>query len=178
MAIVKISSRGPAIYSQTRVGLHGKQYRIYKLRTMRADAEKDTGPVWARPNDQRVTPVGRWLRKLHLDEIPQLVNVVRGEMALIGPRPERPEFVEILARKIPGYMDRHVVLPGITGLAQIHLPPDQDIEGVKRKLLYDLYYIERASWWLDVRILCCTALRLFGISGSVAAWLCRVPMAD
>jgi lipopolysaccharide/colanic/teichoic acid biosynthesis glycosyltransferase len=175
MLLVRLTSRGPAIYKQTRVGLHGRQYRIYKLRTMYVDAEKHTGPVWAKPNDSRVTPFGRFLRKTHLDEIPQLVNVIRGDMGLIGPRPERPEFVERLAREIPGYMERHVVRPGITGLAQIHLPPDQDIDGVRVKLAYDLHYIKTANFWLDVRILCCTALRLFGLGGAAAARLCRVP---
>lgn len=175
MVLVRLTSRGPAIYSQTRVGLNGRHFRIYKLRTMRVDAERDTGPVWAKPNDHRVTAVGRWLRKSHLDEIPQLWNVIRGDMCLIGPRPERPEIVEVLARQIPGYMDRHVVRPGITGLAQIHLPPDQDLDSVRRKLAYDLYYIASANAWLDVRILLCTALRFVGLGGAAAARLCRVP---
>jgi lipopolysaccharide/colanic/teichoic acid biosynthesis glycosyltransferase len=173
--LVKVTSRGPAFYRQTRVGRGGRHYMMYKLRTMRVDAEKDTGPVWATKNDPRITPLGRFLRATHLDEFPQLLNVVRGEMALIGPRPERPEFVEKLAGKIPGYLDRLTVLPGITGLAQIHLPPDTDLESVRCKLQYDLEYIRRASFGLDLRILLCTALRLFGFPGDLAAHLCAVP---
>lgn len=175
IVLIRLTSRGPAIYSQTRVGLNGRHFRIYKLRTMRVDAERDTGPVWAKPNDDRVTALGKWLRKSHLDEIPQLWNVIRGDMCLIGPRPERPEIAEVLARHIPGYMDRHVVRPGITGLAQIHLPPDQDLDSVRRKLAYDLYYIQSGNPWLDIRIGLCTALRLFGLGGATAARLCRVP---
>ena len=132
---VKLSSRGPAIYCQKRVGLAGRNFMMYKLRSMRLDAES-AGPRWAAAGDDpRVTPLGYWLRRLHLDEVPQLFNLVRGEMSLVGPRPERPEFVSVLAHQIPNYLDRLQVLPGITGLAQVNLPPDTDLESVRRKLL-------------------------------------------
>jgi lipopolysaccharide/colanic/teichoic acid biosynthesis glycosyltransferase len=163
---IKATSRGPGVYSQQRVGRGGRVFTMYKLRSMRIDAESSTGPVWSQPGkDTRVTPLGYWLRKLHLDELPQLLNVVRGEMSLIGPRPERPEFVTTLAAQIPGYLERLQVLPGITGLAQINLPPDTDLDDVRRKLVLDQQYIAAAGPLLDVRILACTLLRLCGIKG-------------
>jgi hypothetical protein len=134
---------------------------MYKIRTMRYDAEMSTGPVWTQHRDPRVTPVGRLLRKLHLDELPQLFNVIKGEMAIVGPRPERPEFVCVLAEAVPGYRNRLAVLPGITGLAQINLPPDTDLVSVQRKLVLDCEYIERGGPWLDTRLMLCTFLRLF-----------------
>jgi lipopolysaccharide/colanic/teichoic acid biosynthesis glycosyltransferase len=142
---------------------------MYKVRSMRLDAEAKSGPVWTTTNDPRVTRVGRFIRMLHLDEFPQLINVLRGEMALIGPRPERPEFVELLARDIPGYLDRLSVRPGITGLAQINLPPDSDLDSVRRKLAVDLDYIRQGNVFLDLRILGCTFVRLVGIKGVYAA---------
>ena len=160
-ALVRLTSPGPGIFRQTRVGLNGRRFVMYKLRTMRVDAEARSGPVWAASDDPRVTPLGRILRRLHLDEFPQLFNVAKGEMALVGPRPERPEFVQTLARKIPSYMDRLSVRPGITGLAQINLPPDSDLESVRRKLTLDLEYIESASLSLDLRIVAATGLKLF-----------------
>jgi lipopolysaccharide/colanic/teichoic acid biosynthesis glycosyltransferase len=164
VAAVKLSSRGPAIYRQTRVGLGGRIFTMYKLRTMRQDAEAATGPRWAAAgNDPRITPLGVWLRRLHLDELPQLYNLIRGDMALVGPRPERPEFVTVLARQIPGYLDRLQVLPGITGLAQVNLPPDTDLDSVRRKLVLDLDYICTAGIVLDARIVLCTFLRVCGI---------------
>jgi hypothetical protein len=139
---------------------------MYKLRSMRLDAESKSGPTWSASGaDPRVTWLGYWLRRLHLDELPQLLNVVRGEMALVGPRPERPEFVKILAEQIPGYEGRLVVLPGITGLAQINLPPDSDLDSVRRKLIVDRDYIESAGCWLDLRIFFCTLLRMLWIKG-------------
>jgi len=132
--VVKLTSRGPGLYSQRRVGLNGKVFLIHKIRTMRVDAEANTGPTWATQKDPRVTTIGRLLRALHLDEFPQLVNVVRGEMALIGPRPERPEFTQRLALEVTNYLDRLAVRPGITGLAQINLPPDTDLDSVRRKV--------------------------------------------
>lgn len=138
---------------------------MYKIRTMRVDAEAGTGPVWSQRNDPRVTRLGRVVRKLHLDEFPQLINVINGEMGLIGPRPERPEFTQRLAVAIPRYLDRLVVRPGITGLAQINLPPDSDLNSVRRKLALDLRYVQEARLSLDLRILACTCLRLFGIKG-------------
>lgn len=170
--LVRLTSRGPGLYRQLRVGKNGKVFWIYKIRTMYCDAEKETGPVWTAENDPRVTPVGRVLRRFHLDELPQLFNVLKGEMTLVGPRPERPEFAQVLARAVPGYLQRCAVLPGITGLAQINLPPDSDLDSVRRKLVLDLEYIERGNIWLDARILLCTALKLVGLPGlKIARWL-------
>ena len=174
VVLVRLTSRGPGIYRQVRVGLHGKTFAMYKIRTMRCDAEVRTGPAWTQKNDPRVTPVGRVLRKLHLDEFPQLFNVLRGEMALIGPRPERPEFTQVLAREIPGYMDRVLILPGITGLAQINLPPDTDLDSVRRKLVLDLEYVRAANPVLDVRMLACTVLRMLGMQGEFAMRVMRL----
>jgi lipopolysaccharide/colanic/teichoic acid biosynthesis glycosyltransferase len=171
VVIIRITSRGPAIFSQTRVGKHGRIYTMHKLRSMRVDAEQGTGAIWASGKDPRVTRVGYWLRKLHLDELPQLFNVLRGEMALLGPRPERPEFVEILAEQIPDYRHRLSVLPGITGLAQINLPPDQTLNDVRRKLILDLEYIQKAGLWIDLRMLACTFLRVIGVPGGAATRL-------
>jgi hypothetical protein len=134
---------------------------MYKIRTMRHDAEVGTGPVWTQQQDPRVTPVGKVLRKLHLDELPQLFNVLVGDMSLVGPRPERPEFVRVLGEAIPGYRNRLAVRPGITGLAQINLPPDSDLVSVQRKVMLDCEYIERGGLWLDTRLMICTFLRLF-----------------
>lgn len=166
IVLVRLSSRGPGVYSQVRVGKGGRPYTMYKLRSMRTDAEAKTGPAWsASGHDPRVTRLGYWLRRLHLDELPQLFNVVRGEMSLIGPRPERPEFVSLLADEIPGYLNRLMVAPGITGLAQINLPADTDFDSVRRKLVLDCEYIRTATLWLDVRILACTVLRMMWIKG-------------
>lgn len=164
MALVKLTSEGPAIYAQVRLGLNGRPFRIYKLRTMFLDCEKLTGPKWATSDDPRVTPLGRFLRKSHLDELPQLINVIRGQMSLVGPRPERPEFVVQLEKVIPGYRDRLLVRPGITGLAQIQLPPDEHIEGVREKVAFDLHYVDRMSFWLDTRIIIGTGLKILGMS--------------
>jgi lipopolysaccharide/colanic/teichoic acid biosynthesis glycosyltransferase len=170
--LVRLTSRGPGLYRQIRVGYQGKTFSLYKIRTMRSDAEAKTGPVWTEPNDPRITRLGRFLRRVHLDELPQLLNVIRGEMALIGPRPERPEFTQYLAREIPGYMDRYRVAPGITGLAQINLPPDTDLDSVRRKQVLDLEYIRTATPIMDLRIMVCTAARLFGLPGlRIAHWL-------
>jgi lipopolysaccharide/colanic/teichoic acid biosynthesis glycosyltransferase len=166
--LVRLTSRGPAIYRQLRVGRQGRPFFMYKIRTMGHDAEAASGPVWARPGDPRVTPLGRVLRKVHLDEVPQLFNVLKGEMALVGPRPERPEFTQQLAARIPNYLERLTVLPGITGLAQINLPPDSDLDSVRRKVTLDLEYIATAGCFLDVRMLLCTAVRLVGIQGELA----------
>lgn len=166
VVVVRLTSKGPGIYRQKRIGRNGRPFTMYKIRTMRQDAEARTGAVWTVPGDARVTALGRVLRVLHLDELPQLVNVLRGEMSLVGPRPERPEFVEVLARRLPGYRDRLAVLPGITGLAQVNLPPDTDLDSVRRKLILDLEYVRYASLWLDLRLLAFTATRLFGLPGS------------
>jgi lipopolysaccharide/colanic/teichoic acid biosynthesis glycosyltransferase len=166
VVVVRWTSQGSGIYSQLRVGLGGRIFTLYKIRSMRSDAESSLGPAWAGTEaDSRVTRLGYWLRRLHLDELPQLVNVLRGEMSLVGPRPERPEFVSPLADQIPGYLDRLRVLPGITGLAQVNLPADTDVESVRRKLFLDLDYLSTAGISLDLRILLCTLGRVFGLRG-------------
>lgn len=166
VVLVRLTSRGPGIFRQSRVGQGGRVYMMYKIRTMRQDAEATTGPVWTQVHhDPRITFLGRILRKLHLDELPQLFNVLKGEMSLIGPRPERPEFVKVLAREIPGYLDRLAVPPGITGLAQINLPPDTDLDSVRRKLILDVEYIQTAGVGLDFRMFLSTFARLFGLPG-------------
>lgn len=152
-ALVKLTSPGPAIYRQTRAGRHGKPFTMYKFRTMEDNAERETGPVWAQKGDPRYTPLGRWLRAYRLDEVPQLWNVLKGEMSLVGPRPERPFFVERLSREIPLYSRRQRVQPGITGLAQVKWRYDQDLEDVRQKLKYDLFYIENMSLRMDFQIL-------------------------
>ncbi|MCC7087145.1 MAG: sugar transferase [Pirellulales bacterium] len=166
--LVRCTSSGPAIFRQQRVGRNGRIFTMYKIRTMRQDAETLTGAVWAQQGDPRITTVGRVLRKLHLDEFPQLINVLKGDMSLIGPRPERPEFTQRLGIEVPGYLDRLQVLPGITGLAQINLPPDTDIESVRRKLHLDLRYVSEASLFLDLRMFLCTATRIVGVPGDLA----------
>jgi lipopolysaccharide/colanic/teichoic acid biosynthesis glycosyltransferase len=162
--VVKLTSRGPMFYTQTRVGRQGCLFTILKIRTMVHDCESLTGPRWSMPGDPRITRVGQFLRRTHLDELPQLVNVLRGEMSLIGPRPERPEFVPGLERALPGYLNRLNLRPGVTGLAQVRLAPDTDLNSVRRKLAYDLYYVQHVGFWMDLRILVCTALRVLGIA--------------
>jgi lipopolysaccharide/colanic/teichoic acid biosynthesis glycosyltransferase len=173
--LVKLTSRGPAFYSQTRVGEDGRLFTIWKLRSMIHNCESLTGPRWSMPGDPRVTRVGAILRASHLDELPQLLNVLRGEMSLIGPRPERPEFVPELERELPGYWQRLTVRPGVTGLAQVQLPPDSDLTSVRRKLAHDLYYIRHLSPWLDVRLLLCTAVHALGFPFGVAGKLLDIP---
>lgn len=150
---IKLSSPGPVLYWQNRVGRDDKVFRCYKFRTMRSDAEAHSGPTWAEDDDPRVTPVGRFLRKTRIDEIPQLMNVLMGDMSLVGPRPERPEFVAALNEKIPYYHLRHSVRPGITGWAQILYKYGSSVEDAKEKLRYDLYYIKNTSVGLDLLIL-------------------------
>lgn len=161
--LVKLTSRGPILYSQVRLGQDGLPFILYKVRTMAHQCESLTGIQWSTPGDPRVTPVGRFLRRAHLDELPQLWNVIRGEMSLIGPRPERPEFVPQLEQVIPRYRDRLLVRPGLTGLAQVQLPPDSDLASVAVKLAYDLYYVRRVDAWLDIRLLAGTALKIVGV---------------
>jgi lipopolysaccharide/colanic/teichoic acid biosynthesis glycosyltransferase len=156
--LIKLNSRGPVIYKQNRVGRNYKIFEVYKLRTMRLDAEKGIGAVWARENDPRVTPVGKILRKTHIDEIPQLFNVLKGQMSIVGPRPERPEMVRDLRTLIIDYEKRLEVLPGITGLAQIYYKYDETIEDVKKKIKYDLLYIKKMCWLTEMRILARTFL--------------------
>jgi lipopolysaccharide/colanic/teichoic acid biosynthesis glycosyltransferase len=163
MLAVKLTSRGPAIYQQTRLGRDGVPYTMYKIRTMRHDAEKDGKPLWAVKGDSRITRMGKFLRATHLDELPQLWNVLRGEMSLVGPRPERPEIVVKLREDIPDYDSRLAVKPGITGYAQIHLPPDETTDCVKLKVQYDRHYIARIGILFDAWILFCTALKCVGL---------------
>jgi lipopolysaccharide/colanic/teichoic acid biosynthesis glycosyltransferase len=173
--LVKLTSRGPIFYLQRRVGLGGRIYTMYKVRTMFHDCERLTGPRWATAQDPRITPVGRWLRRFHVDELPQLWNVLRGEMSLVGPRPERPEIARHLDRMIPGYRQRLAFRPGLTGLAQVQLPPDTDLASVRTKLAHDLFYVHRLGLSLDLRILLCTACRLFGIPFRLTNRLLKLP---
>lgn len=151
--LVKLTSRGPAIFAQNRVGLHGREFTIYKFRTMVADAEKATGPVFAQKQDPRITPLGLWMRKLRLDELPQLWNVLNGDMSLVGPRPERPYFVDRFKKEIPLYSRRLRVKPGITGWAQVKWKYDESFEDVVEKTKYDLFYVENISLRMDLKIL-------------------------
>jgi len=176
--LVRLSSRGPAFYMQTRVGRFGRPFTIYKLRTMTHNCESLTGPRWSIPGDPRITRLGTFLRLTHLDELPQLWNVLRGDMSLIGPRPERPEFVRELERAIPGYRDRLMVRPGVTGLAQVQLRSDTGLESVRRKLAYDLYYIRYFGASLDLRILGATALHVFGLSFRLIRACFRLPSME
>ncbi len=164
-AAVKFESRGPIIYKQDRVGQDGRSFTLYKFRSMYQNAEKLTGPTWADKNDPRITKTGRILRKLHLDEVPQFFNVLKGNMSLIGPRPERPYFVEQLAKEIPLYKRRLKVKPGITGWAQIKHTYDQSIDDVKIKLQYDLFYIENMSLRMDIKIALSTIVHMLSGKG-------------
>lgn len=141
------------VYRQTRIGLRGRPFQMFKLRSMQSDAEADGTPRWAAENDSRVTRVGRLIRNTRLDELPQLVNVLRGEMSLIGPRPERPHFVATLSRELPGYVLRHAFKPGITGWAQVRYQYTASTAQAARKLDYDLYYVTHRNLLLDLRIL-------------------------
>lgn len=153
MLAIKLDSAGPVFYRQERVGLNGRTFKVWKFRSMRCDAEKDGKPRWACVNDDRVTRVGRFIRRARIDEIPQIINVLAGDMSFIGPRPERPFFVEELHKQIPYYGLRHRVKPGITGWAQVNYPYGASIEDAKRKLAYDLYYVKRNEAFLDFTIL-------------------------
>ncbi len=151
--VVRMDSPGPALFSQERVGRDGKQFTLYKFRSMRADAEKATGPVWAQKGDPRITRSGRFMRKSRLDELPQLFNVLAGDMSLVGPRPERQVFVDELALQIPYFNQRHIVKPGLTGWAQINYPYGNTVEDALQKLQYDLFYIKNQSLLFDLSIL-------------------------
>lgn len=152
-ALIKLTSKGPVFYSQIRSGKDGKHFEIYKFRTMRTDAEKDSGPVWAKAKDNRITPIGSFLRKSRIDEIPQFINVLKGDMSVIGPRPERPVFVESLGEQIGDYKKRLVVKPGITGLAQVYHRYDESITDVRKKVKYDILYIKNICFSTDIRII-------------------------
>ncbi len=161
--MIKLTSSGPVFYFQERIGKDGRVFRVIKFRTMNVDAESWIGPVWAKKDDTRITPVGRILRKMHIDELPQLINVIKGEMGMVGPRPERPFFVKKFNEDISGYAKRLSVKPGITGLAQCLHKYDETIRDVKNKLRYDLIYIEKMCWMLDLKIFYLTLrLSIFG----------------
>jgi exopolysaccharide biosynthesis polyprenyl glycosylphosphotransferase len=151
--LIKLDSPGPVFFRQTRVGEKDRHFTLYKFRTMRQDAESLTGAVWAQEDDPRVTRMGRIVRKTRFDEIPQLLNVLKGDMSFVGPRPERPEFVGQLGEKIPYYSSRHCVKPGITGWAQVRYPYGASEEDALEKLRYDLYYIKNYSLWLEFLII-------------------------
>jgi lipopolysaccharide/colanic/teichoic acid biosynthesis glycosyltransferase len=170
--LIKLDTPGPAVYRQLRIGLDrrgrmdtrdrtgrrvndlgGRPFMIYKFRTMRVDAELDSGPVWASKDDERATRLGRWLRKTRMDEIPQFWNVLKGDMGVVGPRPERPNFVLELQKEIDGYRIRNRVKPGITGWAQVNLGSDRSVDDVREKVGYDLEYVRRRSLWFDVLIM-------------------------
>lgn len=163
--VIRLDSPGPVFYSQVRVGVNGRHFRIYKFRTMIPDAEARTGAVFSQRGDPRVTRVGRFMRKTRLDELPQLINVLRGEMSLVGPRPERPEHVERLQQKIPFYRTRHVVRPGVTGWAQVRYQYGETDEDALVKLQYDLYYIRHQSLALDMTIMMRTVGKMLRMSG-------------
>ena len=151
--LIKLDSNGPVLFKQIRTGLQNNVFLLYKFRSMCFLAEAKTGPVWTAQNDPRITKVGQFLRRFRLDELPQLLNVLKGDMSLVGPRPERPFFVEKLNQEYPFYMRRLKVRPGITGWAQIKHPYDEHLEDVREKLRYDLYYIENMGLWLDLKII-------------------------
>ena len=178
--VVKLTSKGPAFYTQVRVGRGGRLFTIYKIRSMVDNCESLTGPRWSMPGDPRVTWFGWLLRTTHLDELPQLLNVLRGDMSLIGPRPERPEFLPELERELPAYAQRLAVRPGVTGLAQVQLPADTDLGSVRRKLAHDLYYVRHVTpgWTCG----CCSAPRStrWACSALIAlvGRLLRIPRSD
>ncbi|MDP2598719.1 MAG: sugar transferase [Candidatus Liptonbacteria bacterium] len=158
--LIKITSKGPVIYKQLRIGKNGRHFMLYKFRTMYEFAEK-RGPQWADPNDLRATPLGKILRYAHLDELPQLLNIIRNEIAFVGPRPERPEFVEMLKEKIPYYEIRHLIKPGVTGWAQINYRYGASVEDSYEKLQFDIYYLKNRSLFLDVAIILKTLKTFF-----------------
>jgi sugar transferase (PEP-CTERM system associated) len=164
--MIKIDSRGPVFLKQIRVGEMEKQFLLYKFRSMRCDAETGCGAVWSKKDDPRITRIGKFLRKTRIDELPQLFNVLKGDMSLVGPRPERPEFIDELKKQIPYYSERHFVKPGVTGWAQIRYPYGASVEDTIEKLRYDLYYIKNISLFLDTVIILETGkVMLFGRGG-------------
>jgi exopolysaccharide biosynthesis polyprenyl glycosylphosphotransferase len=164
--IIKIDSSGPIFFRQVRLGVKEKTFVLYKFRTMMLDAENGTGAIWAQKDDPRITTFGRFLRKTRLDEIPQLYNVLKGEMSFIGPRPERPEFVQKLKEIIPYYSERHIVKPGLTGWAQVKYPYGSSVNDAIEKLRYDLFYIKNFSLFLDLLIIIETVkVVIFGRGG-------------
>jgi len=164
--LIKVDSSGPVFFRQERVGENGRIFKIWKFRTMRENAEAQTGPVWAQEDDPRITRIGRFLRKSHLDELPQLINVFKGEMSLIGPRPERPELYKKIIQVIPHFSERLKVKPGITGLAQVRYQYGASLKDAARKLRYDLLYIKRRCWLLDFQIILWTINRILTGEGA------------
>ena len=162
--LIKLFSDGPILYTQDRCGKNGKVFRMFKLRTMPQDAEAQTGPVWADDNDPRVIPCCRWMRRCHVDEIPQVLNVLLGQMSLVGPRPERPDILAELAQSYPRTPQRLAVLPGITGLAQIRWKYDNILESFGHKLRIDLEYIQKRGWLYDLYIILATIPKFMGLS--------------
>ncbi len=151
--VIKLDSKGPVFFKQIRLGKNNEKFTLIKFRTMIENAEIETGPVWTDKKDPRITFVGKWLRRFYLDEVPQLFNVLKGEMSIVGPRPERPYFSEQLVKKYPSYLDRLLVKPGLTGWAQINQSYDMSIKDVGQKLKYDFYYIENLSFIFDLQIM-------------------------
>jgi lipopolysaccharide/colanic/teichoic acid biosynthesis glycosyltransferase len=167
-AVIWAGDRGPVLFAQERIGRYRRPFHMYKFRTMVLDAESATGPTWSWTGDPRVTPAGRILRATHLDELPQLWNVLRGEMSFVGPRPERAIFVEQLERVIPGYINRLAIRPGITGLSQLRSGYDDSLRSVRRKIRYDLLYVRRGCTFLDAMIIMDTFLLMGGVSGGLS----------
>ena len=149
---IKLESKGSVFYSQIRVGIDGREFRIFKFRSMFQDAEKNSGPIWAQKDDPRITSVGRFMRLTRIDELPQLMNILKGDMSFIGPRPERPFFVDSFKQQIPLYQNRLKTKPGVTGWAQVKWRYDESLEDVREKLNFDLYYINNHTLWLDIKI--------------------------
>ncbi len=178
--LVRLTSKGNPFYKQERVGLNGETFTLYKIRSMVIDAEDSTGAIWAQSGDPRVTSIGRFLRFTHLDELPQLFNILKGEMCINGPRPERPEFVCDLEKMVPRYTERLALHPGVTGLAQVLAPADRDLQTVRNKLSLDLAYIENLATEraLDLRILCATVCKMVAIPQWIAARLFGLKKID
>jgi lipopolysaccharide/colanic/teichoic acid biosynthesis glycosyltransferase len=171
MVAVRLTSDGPVLYAQTRLGRRGRTFTMYKIRSMYHDCERETGPRWCAPSDPRITPVGWILRKTHIDELPQLWNILCGDLSWVGPRPERPEIATELTMKVPEFLHRLDVRPGLSGLAQVQQGPDESLETVRRKLFFDLHYVDNLGFWLDMRIILATVPFIAGLP---AAWICRV----
>lgn len=178
--IVRLTSAGPGFYVQTRAGREGQPYSIIKLRSMAHNCEARSGIQWSQKGDLRITRIGKILRLTHLDELPQLINVLRGEMSLVGPRPERPEVIRAkgLGDQVPGYRHRLWVKPGVTGLAQVQLPADSDLASVRHKVVYDLYYIVHQSLWLDLRIIAATVFKAAGMGPESLRRIFFLPTRD
>ena len=164
--LIKLTSKGPIIYTQTRLGLNGNTFSVIKFRTMIADAEHDGQAVWAQENDPRITRVGGILRRLYIDELPQWINVLRGEMSAVGPRPERPEIAEEITRNLAKFQHRLGVKPGITGLAQLNRGYTQTMDHVVGKLALDLLYVRHATWWMDTKLVVRTILTVLKYRGT------------